>query len=707
MLIVRDFLGVSETNLRTPLPESASLPADGFTPTHTLSVSFNGLFPPPLTAPSTDTNGQGRFEAYFHAAQQGIVVLDDMGNILEANKQAGVMFGYLHDSLPGVQILQLLDTSTWDQVNQAFIETQFSGNSFVETRIQKPDASSVPVEIIWNRVHLDGRTLFHGTISDLTDRNRALDESRKAIEEAERANEARLLFLATMSHEIRTPLNGIIGFAHLLSESELSDLQKQYVDMVGRSGDILLRIIDDILHLSRIESGRLELEEVEFDPVNCIEEVFEMHANNSKLGKVDLLYEILDGVPPLVRGDVTRIRQILTNLVSNSIKFTEDGHILVRCAVQDGRFLAFSVRDTGIGFDGSKTENLFQPFVQEDSTTTQKFGGTGLGLAICRKLVTRMGGYIDARSQPGEGAEFWFGIPLLQGTGAPPTSKPLTGQRALLVGGKNFESSLLCKRMARTGLETHSECTASKALALLKSNHFPLIIVSADGGGLTIEEFARKALRTKHNRDSKLLLLTPSRSPLGLESAAAWGYSSILTTPFRHADLESTLLPLFSTSTNDPADAFGEVASTPASPAAPPAPATPSGKQPFILIAEDNHINAQLALLVTKRLGFQAHVARNGREVLAYLSSDQSYTAILMDMRMPGMDGIEATRRIRLGHAGIPVTHIPIYALTANAMDSDRNACISAGMNGYFTKPLRVNEIRDALEEHGLLPSSA
>ena len=213
--------------------------------------------------------------------------------------------------------------------------------------------------------------------------------------------------------------------------------------MVGRSGDILLRIIDDILHLSRIESGRFELEEIDFEPAALIEEVFEMHANNEKLATVELVYDVLDDVPPVVRGDLTRVRQILTNLVSNALKFTKTGHVLVRCATQDQRFLAFSVRDSGVGFDPAKTETLFKPFFQEDASTTRKFGGTGLGLAICRKLVTRMGGYIEARSQPGEGAEFWFGIPLLVGPPAAPSLPTFHGHAAMLVGGSQVGREIL------------------------------------------------------------------------------------------------------------------------------------------------------------------------------------------------------------------------------------------------------------------------
>lgn len=661
-------------------------------------MSQIGLIPEYSPALPAGQAGPSRFEAFFHASPHGILILDDTGLILEANEQAGMMLGYRHDSIPGVKVLQFLDPATWDQVNQAFIQTQFSGNALVETQVIRADGSSFPAEIIWNRLRSEGRVLYHGSISDITSRSEALEESRCAIKAAQEANEARLLFLATMSHEIRTPLNGIIGFAHLLADSELSELQQQYVDMVGRSGDILLRIIDDILHLSRIESGRFELEEIDFDPVTCIEEVLEMHANNSKLEKVELLYEVLEGVPSLVRGDITRTRQVLTNLVSNALKFTEEGHILVRCAVQDDRFLAFSVRDTGSGFDPSKTETLFKPFFQEDASTTRKFGGTGLGLAICRKLLNRMGGYIEARSEPGHGAEFWFGVPLIAAPETQPGPPPLSGYHALLVGGTSPGNELLRKRLAKSGLQAHAVLSADAALTTLKKSQYHLILVANQGSRFDAAEFAKKARRTKPNRKSIFVLLSTSRSPIGQESAATMGYATVLTTPIRQEDLLSGLIPLLRPEQEKPAP-VEKVKKTP-----PPKKSAKPKAKPFILIAEDNHINAQLALLVTKRLGFEAHVAHNGREVLAYLASEQSYVAILMDMRMPDMDGIEATRRIRLGHAGVPVTHIPIYALTANAMDSDRDSCINAGMNGYFAKPLRVKEIEEAFRVHDLLP---
>lgn len=662
------------------------------------------LAPPPQVSPAAvrAEAGPARFEAFFHASPHGILIVDDSGTILEANEQAGTMVGYRPDSLPGSKAIQFLDPSTAEKVNQAFLQTQLSGQAYVETRIIRSDGTAFPAEIFWNRLRSDGRIFFHASITDITRRCEALEESKRATEQAEQANEARLLFLATMSHEIRTPLNGIIGFSHLLAESELSTIQQQYVDMVGRSGDILLRIIDDILHLSRIESGRFELEEIEFSPVACIEDVFEMHANSSKLASVELHYEILDGVPPLVRGDITRIRQILTNLVSNALKFTAEGHILVRCAVQGDRFLAFSVRDTGLGFDPSKTENLFMPFVQEDATTTQKFGGTGLGLAICRKLVDRMGGYIEARSQPGQGAEFWFGIPLLPSSNGETPPRPLAGHRALLIGGSELGSRLLGKRIATTGLELHVERDAQTALTLLKKNTFPLIIVADHGGRIPLEELGDRIRKLKNNRKSALLLLTSATSPPDQGSAASSGYRAVLRTPFRHGDLEAAILPLLRPASSESAvDPFANKA-----PTLPPPPLASPESKPFILIAEDNHINAQLALLVTQRLGFQAHLAHNGREVLGYLTSSQTYSAILMDMRMPGMDGIEATRRIRLGHAGVPVTNVPIYALTANAMDSDRKACLEVGMNGYFTKPLRIKEIEAAFREQGILPGA-
>ena len=650
-----------------------------------------------------------RFKAFFHASTDGIFLSDGSGRIVEVNDRAVEMLGYPREQLMTLTLPQLMDPSTWDEAGRAFMRAQVSGHARFETSFVRSDGSMIPTEVTWSRLMLDGEMLLHGSVSDITERNRAMEESRLAREEAERANEARLLFLATMSHEIRTPLNGIMGFTDLLLDSDLTGEQRDYLGMVRRSSDILLNIIDDILNFSRIESGRLELEETDFDPAECIEEVFDMHVNNAVLERVELLYDVGPEMPPKVRGDVARVRQILMNLVSNALKFTEAGSVVVRCTVQPGpknpesRDVVFSVRDTGIGFNPEITENLFEPFYQEDASTTRKFEGTGLGLSICRKLVERMGGWIGAYSRPGEGAEFRFGIPLVVGGLGPfqlaETSQRFAGKRALVVDANEFGAEVMKRRLARWGMETLAVPGSDEALRMLKDSEFDVVLYDLGANGLEAPKFTKKAKRCRASRNAGLVLLGPARMTQEKEKGLDWGFHGVLTKPVRRHDMKGVLGALLFE---------GGVV-----PEAPPPPqkgesrrngrARKRKNRPLLLIAEDNQINARLVSLVMERLGFEAHVAENGREVLAKLNSGQQYAAILMDMRMPEMDGIEASRRIRLGQAGTIASAIPIYALTANVLKTDREACLEAGMNGYFAKPLQAEEVEAAFREAGII----
>ncbi|MCH2065232.1 MAG: ATP-binding protein, partial [Roseibacillus sp.] len=353
-----------------------------------------------------------KFKVFFNASVDGIILLDGFGAFVEVNDTAVRMCGYSREQLQGMYISHLMN---WEVSGRALNEVQRTGHSRSEAQLRRIDGSLLPVEVVWGRVKYEGRTLVHGIVRDFTERVKALREITLAREEAERAERAKSMFLAMMSHEIRTPLNGIIGYTELLLDSELNEEQRENLGLIHKSGDLLLNIINDLLDFSRIESGRLELEQVDFELSDCIEEVLGLHAAKASEKGVELTYDLQESIPAVVSGDVARVKQILLNLVSNALKFTAQGAVSVNGRVVAGPLLELAVRDTGMGFDPSKAESLFEPFQQEDASTTRKFGGSGLGLAICKRLVERMGGTISASSRVGEGAEFRFTIPLVAG----------------------------------------------------------------------------------------------------------------------------------------------------------------------------------------------------------------------------------------------------------------------------------------------------
>ena len=398
-----------------------------------------------------------KFKVFFNASVDGIILLDGFGAFVEVNDTAVRMFGFSREQLRQMYISQLMN---WQVTGDALNDVQRTGHSRSEAHLRRGDGSLLPVEVVWGRVKYEGRTLLHGIVRDITERVKALREISVAKEEAERAGKAKSMFLAMMSHEIRTPLNGIIGYTELLLDSELTEEQRENLSLIHKSGDLLLNIINDLLDFSRIESGRLELEQVDFELTDCIEEVLGLHAAKASEKGVELTYDLADGTPAVVAGDLARVKQILLNLVSNALKFTAKGAVSVNGRVVPGPLLELAVRDTGVGFEPSKAESLFEPFQQEDASTTRKFGGTGLGLAICKRLVERMGGTISATSRVGEGADFRFTIPLVVGESSAfaviEDKGQFHGKRALIIDDNEINQRFLQKRLLFGKREIHT-----------------------------------------------------------------------------------------------------------------------------------------------------------------------------------------------------------------------------------------------------------
>ncbi|MAT46322.1 MAG: hypothetical protein CMO35_02705 [Verrucomicrobiaceae bacterium] len=625
-----------------------------------------------------------KFKVFFNASVDGIILLDGFGAFVEVNDTAVLMSGYSREQLQGMYISHLMN---WEVSGRALNEVQRTGHSRSEAQLRRSDGSLLPVEVVWGRVKYEGRTLVHGIVRDVTERVKALREITLAREEAERAERAKSMFLAMMSHEIRTPLNGIIGYTELLLDSRLTEEQRENLGLIHKSGDLLLNIINDLLDFSRIESGRLELEQVDFELSDCIEEVLGLHAAKASEKGVELTYDLQESIPAVVSGDVARVKQILLNLVSNALKFTSQGAVSVNGRVVAGPLLELAVRDTGMGFDPSKAESLFEPFQQEDASTTRKFGGSGLGLAICKRLVERMGGTISASSQAGEGAEFRFTIPLVTGQSSAfaviEDRGQFHGRRALIIDDNEINQRFLQKRLLTWGLESDVVGSGQLGLRQLGTTHYDVIFCDMMMPTMDGLEFARLASEAAGSLLPPMILVTSARLSGEKEHALEAGYRHVLFKPVRQRDMFRSLTSVLE-------------------PGVPVEPAPPEGDR-FILVAEDNPINARLTTLILSRFGFQAHIAGNGREVIERLRGRQGYEAILMDMNMPEVDGVEATRLVRAGEGGGETASLPIIAMTANVLASDRETCLRAGMNGYLPKPLRPADVEYALAEMGLV----
>lgn len=546
-----------------------------------------------------------------------MITFDKNGTILTVNPSVYPMFGYREKEVVGKQVDELIPgicVRQLDLMGEAAMDGISSGR-LIEVMPRRKDASVFHAEIKLGSTLVDEEVIFACTVSDISERKKSEEEILAAKEAAEVADRAKTEFLAMVSHEIRTPMNGILGMTNLLMETELNEEQKDFAEIILKSGDSLLSVINDILDYAKIEAGKLELEMVPFDLKSCVDESLDLFIAKSRESNLDILCSISPDLPEYLYGDVTKLRQILMNLISNAIKFTHEGHIDVDVRLaedspddaerqEEGIVVQFRVSDTGVGIPEDKLPLLFQPFSQLDSSMTRKYGGTGLGLAICKNLVELMGGTIEACANEPKGACFTFTVRLKQMEecypaleGDPAEDHPLPGSRPW-EAPPHSDSFSFSAMLSETYTETTAASETSAASRLfLKANVLPFTLGTGDRGVPAPSERSR------------------------------------------------------------------------------------------VLVVEDNDVNQKLILKLLDRLGIEADVAENGEAAVA-MAKNRFYDMIFMDMKMPVMDGLEATRLIN-GDARAGKQPV-IVAMTANVLPGDRQRCLEAGMTDYISKPIRL-----------------
>ena len=664
-----------------------------------------------LSNADTLRDGQSLFLSLVHSIPACFLRKDREGRFVFVNERFAALFGKSADEIVGKTVADFYPKEFADEAREEDERVMASGevvedvfDDTVDGELRYFASRKGPVRNEAGEV-IGIQTIFWDITEQRVAENALLaerEELRRAKQAADHANRAKSDFLANMSHEIRTPMNAIIGMTDLLLETQLTQTQREYLRMVQDSGEALLTLINDILDFSKIEAGKLELERTSFDIRETLGDSMKGLGFRAHGKGLELVLHVDDTIPKRFFGDPGRIRQIVVNLVGNAIKFTEQGEVVleIECLERSDTAarLRFAVIDTGIGIAKEHCDKVFEEFEQADASTTRRFGGTGLGLAICARLVELMEGRIWVESELGRGSRFQFELPLEidPAEHVPSPAQPqidIHGVRVLIVDDNATNRRILKSMLSNWGMSPVTTSGGAHALrAIADANEeddaFALVISDVNMPEMDGLMLAKTIVEQALLDPASLIMLTSGARPADASDLRSIGISQHLLKPIKQSEVYDAVICSL--------NATGVTATLPRV-AADAAPATMTPSELQILLAEDNLVNQKLAIGILNKLGHRVTVANNGQEALDLLDQ-QTFDLVLMDVQMPEMDGLAATREIRRreAHAG---THLPIVAMTAHAMKGDRERCLESGMDDYLSKPIRLKDLSDKLTE--------
>ncbi|MGA9119577.1 MAG: PAS domain S-box protein [Bacteroidota bacterium] len=672
------------------------------------------------------------FESLFENSPEAVVLLDENDRVLRANAEFTSLFGYSQADAFGKPLNSLITVPEEYVAAELLSKTVLGGKRIsIEAVRHREDGSPVNVSILGTHIPVSGdRTMVYGIYRDITERKRTeadlakqsqelqqyaaeLLEAKKrsedharalmlrteelveAREEALNASRLKSQFVANMSHEIRTPMNGVIGMADLLLDTKLDEDQRDFAETIRKSGQVLLRVINDILDFSKIEAGRMVLDETVFDPLAVIESTVDIVATEANKKGIDISVSIAPDVPPGLVGDPGRLGQVLTNLVGNAVKFTEKGGVSVRLGLSamddESASLEFSVEDTGIGLPVDADKWLFSAFSQADGSTTRKFGGTGLGLAISQQLVERMGGSIHAEGNPGKGSRFTFVVKLKKGeANHRDQGLSLESRRVLIIEDNPSVGEALTSTLSQWGARVECPSVPHDARMLIDAERsggdpFDLVLLDMELPGSQSREILNDLLQRQEIGHAKILAMHSSANGSMAREFRA-GPLGWVPKPVQISTLRQLVGRLWNGQESDTHLVTDEVVRADGGKA----------EEGNVLIVEDNIVNQKVALRMLERLGYHPDVAASGTDALHCVHA-KHYDVIFMDCQMPEMDGYQATREIR--NAGENARSTIIIAMTANALEGDRERCLVAGMDDYLSKPLSMSAVEQAMKK--------